>query len=107
LLAWCVQVPGFNPQDNKNKQIHCFFFFLIHLFICAISLFIHLFICVIVWDISPPCPPAPFLSSHPPGFQAEPALPSSPILLREDISNNKKDKAFLLVEIRIAIERDS
>jgi hypothetical protein len=25
---------------------------------------------------------------------------------REDISNNKKDKAFLLVEIRIAIQRD-
>jgi hypothetical protein len=33
----------------------------------------------------------------------------SPVLLkrRHDISNNKKDKAFLLVEIRIAIQRDS
>jgi hypothetical protein len=26
---------------------------------------------------------------------------------REDISNNEKDTAFLLVEIRIAIQRDS
>jgi hypothetical protein len=27
--------------------------------------------------------------------------------VEEDISNNKKDKAFLLVEIRIAIQKDS
>jgi hypothetical protein len=54
-----------------------------------------------------PLPPTPSLSPYPPRFQAEPVLPSSPILLREDISHNKKDIAFLLVEIRIAIQGDS
>jgi hypothetical protein len=55
-------------------------------------------------------PPDPSLSPPPPPphFQAEPVLTFTTILLiREDISNNKKDKMFLLVEIRIAIQRDS
>jgi hypothetical protein len=51
-----------------------------------------------------PLPSPPF---SPPHFQAEPLLPSSLILLREDKSNNKKDIVLLLVEIRIAIQRDS
>jgi hypothetical protein len=56
-----------------------------------------------------PLPHAPFLSPHTLHFQAEVVLPFSPIFFgeREDISNNKKDKAFLLVEKRIAIQRDS
>jgi hypothetical protein len=47
--------------------------------------------------------------SHPtsPGFQAEPILPLTLILLKRRHKHNKKDKAFLLVEIRIAIQRDS
>jgi hypothetical protein len=53
--------------------------------------------------IGPFLPPALCLSPQPPPrFQAE---PGSNNCLWEDISNNKKDKAFLLVEIRKAIER--
>jgi hypothetical protein len=44
---------------------------------------------------------------HPSHFQAEPVLVFSPILLKRRHKNNKKDIAFLLVEIRIAIQRDS
>jgi hypothetical protein len=58
----------------------------------------------IVWAIPTP---APSLYLHPPCFQAEPVLPSSPMFLKRRISDNKKDKAFLLVEIRIAIQTDS
>jgi hypothetical protein len=44
---------------------------------------------------------------HHPHFQAEPVLPFSTILLKSRHKNNKKDIVFLLVEIRIAIQRDS
>jgi hypothetical protein len=54
--------------------------------------------------LTPASPPFPPYSPH---FQEEPVLPFSPILLKRRQSNNKKDKAFLLVEIRIAIQRDS
>jgi hypothetical protein len=52
--------------------------------------------------------PPPHISlPHPPYFQAEPVLSFSPILLKRRHSNNEKDKAFLLAEIRIAIQTDS
>jgi hypothetical protein len=47
------------------------------------------------------------LSPTPPHFQAESVLPLSLILLKRKHKHNKKDKAFLLVELRIAIQRDS
>jgi hypothetical protein len=47
------------------------------------------------------------LSPLPPDFQAEPALPLSLILLKGRHKLNKKDKMFLLVELRIAMQRDS
>jgi hypothetical protein len=40
-------------------------------------------------------------------FQAEPVLPLSLILLKRRHKHDKKDKAFLLVEIKIAIQRDT
>jgi hypothetical protein len=40
-------------------------------------------------------------------IQADPVLPVSLILLKERHKHNKEDKAFLLVEIRIAIQNDS
>jgi hypothetical protein len=46
-------------------------------------------------------PPSP---SH---FQAEPVLPLSLILLNIRQKHNKEDKEFLLVELRIAIQKDS
>jgi hypothetical protein len=48
--------------------------------------------------------PHPFL---PPHFQAEPVLPFSLILLKKRHKHNKEDKAFLLVELRIAIQKYS
>jgi hypothetical protein len=45
--------------------------------------------------------------SLPSQFQAGPVLPLSLILLKKGHMHNKKDKAFLLVELRIAIQRDS
>jgi hypothetical protein len=51
----------------------------------------------------PPPPP----SYPPPPFQAEPILPLSLIVLKRKHKHNKEEKAFLLVELRIAIQRDS
>jgi hypothetical protein len=52
-----------------------------------------------------PLLPSPIIS--PPHFLTEPVLPLSLILLKRKHKNNKEDKAFLLVEIRIAIQGDS
>jgi hypothetical protein len=66
------------------------------------------FLCVyIVWVISPPCPPPPPFPPSPPQFQAGPVLPLWLTLLKRRPKHNEKDKAFLLVEIRTAIQRDS
>jgi hypothetical protein len=46
--------------------------------------------------LSPHLLPPPF-PPHPPRFQAEPVLPSSPILLKRRHSNNKKGIGFSLV----------
>jgi hypothetical protein len=70
--------------------------------------FIHLFTCAyIVWVISPPCPPPSPSPPNPRHFQAEPVWPLSLILFKRRHKHNKKDRVFLLVEIRIAIQRDS
>jgi hypothetical protein len=51
-----------------------------------------------------PSTPNPLpISPTPPHFQAEPILSLSLILLKRRHNHNKEDKAFLLVEIRIAI----
>jgi hypothetical protein len=47
------------------------------------------------------------LPSSLPHFQAGPVLSLSLILLKKRHKHNKEDKAFLLVELRIAIQRDS
>jgi hypothetical protein len=75
----------------------------IYLFIFKFSKFIYSHVHTLFGPfLSPdPCPLPPT-----PCFQAEPVLPFSPILLRR-IRNNKRDKVFLLVKIRIAIQRDS
>jgi hypothetical protein len=80
-------------ESHESKFIYLFVF--IHLFTYA----------YIVWVISPPDPPQS--APHPPGFQAEPVLPLSLILLKRRHKHKKKDKAFLLVELRVAIQRDS
>jgi hypothetical protein len=75
--------------------------------ISPLLFFIHLFIyAYIVWVISPPLFPGPSLPPPSPlGSSQNLFCPYLQFCWREDISNNKKDKAFLLVEIRIAIRR--
>jgi hypothetical protein len=81
----------------KPHEHHLFFFFFN--FYLFIYLMIHLFTCTyIVWVTSPPCPP------H---FQTEPVLPLSLIVLKKRHKHNKEDKVFLLVELRIAIQKYS
>jgi hypothetical protein len=88
------------PRSGINRSydssiFSCFF--IIHLFTCA---------CV-VWVISPPAPHPHPLPDNTPRFQAEHILPLSLILLKRRHKHNKEDKAFLLVQLRIAIQGDS
>jgi hypothetical protein len=48
-----------------------------------------------------------FLTLTPPHFQAEHVMSFSLILLKKRHKHNKEDKVFLVVELRIAIKRDS
>jgi hypothetical protein len=74
----------------------------------GIIFFILLFTCAyIVWVISPPCPPPLPSPPFPPQFQAGPVLPLSLVLLKKRDMPNKEDKVFLLVELRIAIQKYS
>jgi hypothetical protein len=86
---------SFIPRHRAETFHHSVFLFYFILFI----LFIYTYN---VWVISPSFPPPPPLAT-PPHFQAEIILPLCLILLRQSISNNRKDQGFLLVEIRIAI----
>jgi hypothetical protein len=72
-------------------------FLLFFLFTCA----------YIIWVISPHCLSLPLSPPFPTQFQADPVLPLSLVLLKKRDKPNKEDKAFLLVELRIAIQRDS
>jgi hypothetical protein len=84
-------------------QEFCFFFNIWFVFLKT-----HLFTCAyIVLVTSPPCLPLAPSPSFPSQFQAGPVLPLSLILLKERDKPNKEDKAFLLVELRIAIQKDS
>jgi hypothetical protein len=67
--------------------------------------FIHM--CVYCLGHFSPLLPSLTLSPPSPHFQAEPVLPLSLILWKRRHKHNKEDKAFLLVELRIAIQRDS
>jgi hypothetical protein len=70
-------------------------------FFCS---FIHMCIyCLGHLSTLPPSPPFP---PPPTQFQAGPILPLSLILLKKRHKHNKEDRAFLLVELRIAIQRD-
>jgi hypothetical protein len=89
-----------NSHSVSRKEFryaNIFFIIIIHLFTCA----------YIVGVISPPTTRPHPLPLNPPHIQAEPVLPLSLILLKRRHKHNKKDKAFLLVELRIAIQRDS
>jgi hypothetical protein len=98
-LSICFLSDKFSPVKSSTGcwKESSLFFLTIHLFTCA----------YIVWVISPHCPsPPPSLSSLP-CFQVEPVLPLSLILLKRSHEHSKKDLVFLLVELRIAIQKDS
>jgi hypothetical protein len=89
------------PEDVFCRVWTFFFSFEIYLF----NSFIHMCICCLS---SSPLASDPLSPPHtPPHFQAETVLPLSLILLKRQHKHNKKDKAFLLLELRIAIQRDS
>jgi hypothetical protein len=70
--------------------------------------FFHLFTCAyICLGHFSPLPPTPTSHPHLPHFKAETVLPLLLILLKRRHKQNKKHKAFLLVELRIDIQRDS
>jgi hypothetical protein len=81
----------------SNLLFILFYLFIILLFTCAYS----------VWVISPPCSPPLLSSPFSPQFQAGPVLPLSLVLLKKRDKPNKEDKVFLLVELRIAIQKYS
>jgi hypothetical protein len=54
-----------------------------------------------------PLPPSTTLFPFPTQFQAGPVLPLSVVLLKKRDKPNKEDKVFLLVELRIAIQKYS
>jgi hypothetical protein len=72
-------------------------FFIIHLFTCA----------YIVWAISPPGPPLPPFAPVPREVQGGGVLPLSLVLLKKRHKHNKEDKVFLLVELRVTIQKYS
>jgi hypothetical protein len=85
--------------SEENNLFLCVYLFIYLLFIYShvhtlFGSFLHSF-------------PLPHSYPHPSQFQAGPVLPLSLILLKKRQSHNKEDKAFLLVELRIAIQRDS
>jgi hypothetical protein len=90
-------VGGVLNDSYSNRSKVESFFFIIHLFTCA----------YIVWVISPPCPPCPPSSLFPSQFQAGLVLPLSLVLLKKRHKHSKEDKVFLLVELRIAIQKYS
>jgi hypothetical protein len=81
-----------------------------HIFIWILnifsSLFIYSYVHILFGPFLPPSP-HPHLFPHPFASMQNLFCPSLQFCWREDITNNKKDKAFLLVEIRIAIQGDS
>jgi hypothetical protein len=84
----------------EHRLFFLFFFFLL-LFICAYK----------AWVISPPCPhPLPYHPLRPLPLPPTPSIPSRNYFalisnfVEESISNNRKEKGFFLVEIRVAIQ---
>jgi hypothetical protein len=80
-------------QTNKLiKKLHLFYFIFFYSFI-------HM--CIHCLGHFSPLPPVPTPSTQPPHhFQPEPVLPLSLILLKRRHKHSKKDKAFLLFELR-------
>jgi hypothetical protein len=77
------------------------------IFICFFFVYSFTHMCIHCLGHFFPLPPSLTLSLFPPHFQADPVLPLSLILLKTRHKHNKEDKAFLLVELRIALQKYS
>jgi hypothetical protein len=94
-------------ENILNKKILAFpISFLLLLLFGFFVLFIYSHVLTLFGSFLHP-DPLLHLPPSPPQFQAGPVLPLSLILLKKGHKHNKKDKAFLLVELKIAIQRDS
>jgi hypothetical protein len=82
------------------------FYFIFYLFLFLLSIYSH--VRTLFGSFLPPAShlPPP-VAPLPPHFQAEPVRSLSLILLKRRPKHNKEVKALLLVELRIAIQRDS
>jgi hypothetical protein len=87
-------------SDFTYERKHEILIFLFSFFFPFIHMCIH---CLGHFSTMPPSSP---LSPSPALFQAGPLLPLSLILLKKRHKHNKGDKAFLIAELRIAIQRD-
>jgi hypothetical protein len=79
----------------------------LYLFIYLYLLFIYSHVHTLFGSFLPPAPFPHALLPSPPQFQAVPILSLSLILLKKRHKHNKEDKAFLLVELGIAIQKYS
>jgi hypothetical protein len=93
MKTWAVSIFIFENCDHSYTSVFKIFYSFIHMCIHCLGHF----------SLLPLPPPFPLHNLH---FLAEPVLPLSLILLKRT-NNNKIDKGVLLVEKRIAIQRDS
>jgi hypothetical protein len=93
----------FSPWNTPwNNRSSLFYFFLS--FLLFIYSYVHTLCESFLSSTSALIPHTLPLPSH---FQTEPVLPFSPILLKRIHEHNKEEKAFLLLELTIAIQKDS
>jgi hypothetical protein len=95
-ITWASLCHFYNSPDK------CYFFSRLKFFF--LNSFIHTCMHCLGHFSPSPRPPLPHF---PPQFQAGPVLPLSLILLKKREKHNKEDKVFLLVELRIAIQKYS
>jgi hypothetical protein len=95
ICFWYIPSSGISGS-NGISVFNLFFFFIIHLFTCI----------YIFWSFLPLFPHDSTLST-PLASRQNLFCAFLPFHCRVEISNNKKDIAFLLVEIRTAIQTDS
>jgi hypothetical protein len=90
---------------HSGKKLYLVLDVLLCQSVAGFFFFIHSYVHTFLGSFLPP-QTLPYPSTSP-FFQAEPVLPFSPNLLKRRHKHNKKDIAFLLVEIRTPIQRDS
>jgi hypothetical protein len=107
-MAWFSVLFGLHQDNVSGYDIYLLLFIYLFLYSFYYYYYYFLFTCsYIIWVISSPCPPPLSSPLFPPQFQAGPVLPLSLVLLKKREKPNKEDKVFLLVELRIVIQKYS